>query len=471
MKANDRAVSAAFYETITTEYPALRTSPAFARLFGYLAWGTWQDDLSKRLVLSSGLLADMSQQHAQWRSRNFEAYTFLKRFRDATGLNVQWSKWDSTTGRSRVLTALHLPSYIRDAVHEEEHTFWKALDLVSIVDGRKYNPSKQRAWREADRSLALERMAGAACPDAVALGEYLNNAHPHRYTSLLPNMEAAAEAACGLPNPNAAKHQMRVLRAIHQQPVPFYSPSLRGRTVRLFGFNESLLALKKVVRQALAPGWRTADLRSAQLAIVAQQWQIPMVQEFLRDYVGSVWDYLFSELQIERTDEHKRAIKDGLYAALYGRTPGFTAYMLSRTLQTAGIGSRFLRIPLIEELFRARERMFDQVKRDQGAFDVYGRWITLAEGPEVPTEKRVDAASILSQLAQATEMKLLSPVIQCAIAERKDAHGWSLMLWKHDGFNWVSHKAEDEIPWRGRLQEIVQMQANACGIQTCLEIE
>ncbi len=342
---------------------------------------------------------------------------------------------------------------------------------MSIADGRKFNSAKQRAWRESDRSLALERMTEAACPDAVTLGNYLNGAAPHRYTSLLPNMQVAAEAACALPNPDAVKHQMRVLRAISQQPVPFYAPSSRGRTIRLFGFNESLLALKKVVRQALAPSWRTADLRSAQLAIVAQQWNIPSVQEFLRDYSGSVWDYLFAELQIERTDERKRAVKDALYSALYGRTPGFTAYMLSKTLQMSGVGARFLQIPLIAELFCARERMFDKIQKAGGACNVYGQWIALRDDSSVPKEKRVDAASVLSQLAQAMEMRLLAPVIDSAIEEKANARGWGMMLWKHDGFNWASHKAEDVSRWMSRLQEMVQVQARHFNIITQLEAE
>jgi hypothetical protein len=471
MKANDRAVSSAFYQTITTEYSALRKSPAYARLFAYLAWGTWRDDLSECPILGSELLARISDQHTQWQSRNFEAQSFLKRFVAATDIKIRWSNWDSLSGRSRVLLALPLPGSIRAAVREEEDNFWKMPDLVSIADGRKFNPSKQRAWREADRTLALESLREAACPDAVALGTYLNEAAPSRYTSLLPNMQAAVEAAHALPNPKAVRHQVRVLRAIQQQPVPFYGPSSRGRTVRLFGFNESLLALKKVVRQALAPTWQTADLRSAQLGIVASQWRIPMVLEFLRDYPGSVWEYLFAELKIQRTDERKRAVKDALYAALYGRTPGFAGYMLSRSLQMPGIGTRFLRIPMIEELFLARERMFGEVQKAGGASDVYGRWIALAEGPDVPKEKQVDAASVLSQLAQATEMRLLAPVIRCASEERGNARGWALTLWKHDGFNWVSHKSADQVRWGQRLQDMVQVQAQQCNVLTRLELD
>jgi hypothetical protein len=471
MKANDRAVSAPFYEMITTTYPALKTNPAHARLFGYLAWGTWRDDYSGRLVLGSELLAQMCDRHAQWKQRNLPVYEFLNQFTASTGIKIEWSNWDGRTGLSRVLMRFPLPSHVLAAVTEEQCAAWKSLDLVSMTDGTKYNKAKQRAWRETDRSLALERIADALCPDAAALGEYLNTVRPNRYESLLPNLMDAARVACGLPNPESANHQLRVLRTIRDQPVPFYSPSSRGRTVRLFGMNESLLALKKDVRKALAPSWRTADLRSAQLAIVARQWHIPQVQAFLRDYPGSIWDYLFAELKLERTDERKQALKDALYSAIYGRAPAFTASMLSRTMKTKGIGFQFLRLSLIQELFESRDRMFQQVKLDGGARDVYGRWIALRDEPGVPNEHRVDAASILAQLAQAMEMRLLSCVIHSAIEERQNPHGWSLMLWKHDGFNWISNKAEDEARWIVRLQEIVQYQADAYGIQTQLEIE
>ena len=471
MKANDRAVSADLYRTLTSEYPTIKTQPQFARLFGYLCWGTWTDELSGRLVLDSEILAQMLDKWKPWKQRNFRAHTFLKAFASATGLAIRYSNWDSTSGLSRVLTSLPLPPHIRAAVGAEEQNVSKALNLVSIVDGSKYNTAKQRAWREADRSVALERLADSACPDAMALGSYLNGVCPHRYTALLTNLEAAAQVARTLPKPDAARQQIRVLRAIRDQPVPFYVPSSRGRTVRLFGLNESLLSLKKEVRQTLAPHWRTADLRSAQLAIVATQWDIPLVQEFLRDYPGSIWDYLFAELEVERTDERKRAVKDALYAALYGRTPGFAAYMLSRTLGMPGIGGRFLRIPLVEELFLARERMFDKVQKARGARDVYGHWIHLVDGPDVLKGKKVDAASVLSQLAQAMEMKLLSPVIHSAIRERACAHGWAITLWKHDGFNFVSHKAEDERGWCQALRDAVKIQADSFGILTQLETE
>lgn len=271
MKANDRAVSADFYSTMTSEFPVLKTQPNFARLFGYLCWGTWRDEHSGRLVLESEILAEINHKRNQWKHRNFRAHTFLKAFTSSTGIPLGYSNWDSTTGLSRVLTDFPLSPRLRAAVEAEEHNVSQTLNMVNIADGTKFNQAKQRAWREADRSIALERLAEVGCPDAAALGLYLNGVAPNRYTSLLPRLEAAAQEARTLPKPETVKQQIRVLRAIRDQPVPLYVPSSRGRTVRLFGFNESLLSLKKEVRQALAFHWRTADLRSAQLAIVASQ--------------------------------------------------------------------------------------------------------------------------------------------------------------------------------------------------------
>ena len=249
MKANERAVTADFYSLMIREYPVLKTHPALARLFSYLNWGTWEDDLSRRLVLGSELIADMNGELKQWNSRNFNASVFLDGFASSTGINLKYSNWDSRTGRSRVLLDLPLPPHVRAAVDDEESNVSHADNLVNIADGTKFNAAKQRAWREEDRSAALDRMAEIGCPDAAALGDYLNHALPHRYSSLLPNLEAAVEVAHNLPNPGSIKHQLRVLKVIRQQPVPFYVPSSRGRTV--ICLNGSFRSLSYVVSAML----------------------------------------------------------------------------------------------------------------------------------------------------------------------------------------------------------------------------
>jgi hypothetical protein len=247
---------------------------------------------------------------------------------------------------------------------------------------------------------------------------------------------------------NKRFNALNQLSAIVNDPVPRYLPSYTGNTVRVFTSGYSLCTINKSLRRVLQPDWIELDLASAQLAIVAHDWGLNEVGEFLQSG-GSIWDSLYDFMGWAEyrwgvpKKGAKPALKKGLYSAVFGagkeriRKLMFSEYVSSAHYPGFLVYSNFLdRIfehPLIKELMRSRKEQLRQIKEEGGAEDVFGETIKLTS--------ETNTRSVLAQLAQARELQLLLPALDLADAElnRADSKGGSprfwITLWQHDGFS------------------------------------
>ena len=457
MKPSEFVCSRSFRQTVLDQHPVLGQDRPLARLFAWIGFGTWLSEPRRELMLPCKLLATLEEREHLLHHGNYQGFAYLTRFRDEV-FPIKIRHHNSIFNKSRTLLSADFNPAVEAAVQAERVGDNRGLEQVYFVGGGPVSPRRQNSVREGLRLEALRLADGAGSNDAGRLLKYLNSRTSHRYTKILKNIPAAMDAASAIPENAARRHAQDLLLAIERQPMPYYQPSARGRTVRIFGYTESVLGLKKSVRRALTPDWTEMDLRGSQAAILATDWDIPSLRVFLRRG-DSLWDYLFTRLGLPKDDQVKAALKEAVYATAFGMEEIHVARRLSRAIGIRGLGKRFCTAPLVRDILDARGRVMAETEQAEGRFNAYGKWLSTAE---------FSVASILAQCAQAVEMRLLSPVIDLAETHGGKS-GFSIMLWQHDGFAVVAHKREDTSHWVARLQGAVAEHGTRLGYEAILE--
>jgi len=272
------------------------------------------------------------------------------------------------------------------------------------------------------------------------------------------------------------EQQKNLLGAIEEDPVPFYAPTEEGRTVRLFGCNQSLLFLRRNIRKKLTQDFTTVDLRCAQLAIVARIWNIPLIEEFLATG-KNVWEHLAKELNSPYEDEDekdntKAGLKKMVYALVYGgcndkrgasEREGRQVYFGEP--QYSNLTPRFMALPMIKALYQARELQEAKVIEDGGAYDAFGSWIPLQYRMIKDKAPQPRPQSVLACQAQSYELKLLWPIVEEALKSDR----FAITVWLHDGLCLDFRDSGKKEQILRRLNKKVAQVASELQIQTELE--
>jgi len=87
--------------------------------------------------------------------------------------------------------------------------------------------------------------------------------------------------------------------------------------------------------------------------------------------------------------------------------------------------------PIVHAMWEAREAQLEKISNDGGAENCFGRWVAIPDKWH-ERQKRYfpNSRSVLAQLAQAWELRLLLPVLELA----RTTEQFTIMLWLHDGF-------------------------------------
>lgn len=462
MRLIRKTVSAPFRALVAELYPGLGANRAYWEFFGYLLFGSFFDRDTGRLVINQGLLAEIEGKPVN-RYRGIE---FLEAFRRdvLSPETFEWTQWAANKdgrGKCRQVKKFGVPPQIEEAVEAELLKTNHSAGRVYFVDGTAFSRAKQAADRKEYRRAATDKLENVDCDLAREILEYLNALPSNRFSKLVKkNLPDALAVAEGIKNPRGRKIQLRILRAIADQPQPFYSPSSKGRTVRIFGVHECFVSLKGEVRRALTRSCSEADLANSQLAICARLWNIPEIENFLASG-KNFWIYLCERLGFTAKDKAllKDAFKEPLYSACFGMPKSHVQAAFTRNLNRKGIkngGARLVLSPLMKALFEARGRMVEMIRAHGGGLNCFGKWISL--------NASVSVDSILAQQAQAVELKLLHPLIKLA---REHPDDFSVLLWQHDGATIYFHRRADL--WRQKIVEAVQGEIDESGIKTHLE--
>lgn len=464
-------VSLPFREILKEQFPGLGSSKPYWRMLGYLMFGTWRNGKPGEPpmpVVGSRLLAEIAGAGKQWCGRNFVAREFLESFRDQV-LPITWSGWDSRARRCRVITQLEWPNPIEAALQHELDGAMAHEPQVYLADGSLVSDYTRRRDYQKSQKSALALVEKANCRPAKELLLYLNGRNSRRFTRILGRLpEAHAEAWLTKDAPRR-QQQQRVLRRVAACPQPFLKPT-RG-SVRIFPMTENLLGLRKDLRLLLTHGWLEADIQCAQLAICAADWRVSQVKDFLRDVKMDPWEHFAASAGVAFSAEAKKAFKKAIYSLVFGMRRGrIWGELAARIGDPAADG--FFKNPIIDVLLEARDRRLHQIQSQGGASNCFGTWLTCGNETRkgVTLPGTFTRRSILAQLAQALELHLLQPVVDLALATAKDSHGFSVMLWMHDGFTFVPHNLRDAACWAERLEEAVAVQAARLGMTTSLDV-
>ena len=123
---------------------------------------------------------------------------------------------------------------------------------------------------------------------------------------------------------------------------------------------------------------------------------------------------------------------------MYG---GGRGTIMKKSLSKLGIKrafATFMKNKWIKQLWEERRNQLFAIKQLGGAKDAFGRWI------KVDKKKKINAKSVLAQVNQSWELKMLIPLIQYAIANEKKGR-FRIALWQHDGFSlWARDKSGKE---------------------------
>lgn len=454
-----RRVVPRFFAEAIKEYPGVESTCDF-RLLITLVLSVKRDDPNLHIAIPFERIAECMDKAGDIRHRNElreenSTGEVLHDFLDRVLPEAEVIPHNHVTGQARELAGV--PDALSDDIidlrdrafypGEDEDRVYLDYPIKSVTAKRK-----SRRKRE-DEKRQNEWVSQAVCEPQRRLLRYLyRSGKGRRSRKFKPDPERLNEAYKMAANPRrslpARFNALNQINAIENDPVPRYKPSYTGNTVRVFTSGYSLCTINKALRRTLQPGWIELDLASAQLAIVARDWGLAELSDFL-EAGRSIWDELYDFMDWESYQGGvskqcaKPVLKKGLYGAVFGASKEKIRNILYDTYTDSIHQPDFLIYekfmdgmfdhPLISELMTERNRQLDAIEEEGGAVDAFD--------DEVRLDGTTDAPSVLAQLAQSRELQLLLPALDVAEAELervKDTEEYPrfwIMLWQHDGFS------------------------------------
>lgn len=464
MNFSDRSVSRPFRVGLAQALPGLADNRAYWRMTQHLLLGTWRDLDTSRLLLPGELIAVIEGKR---HDKNYVASKFLNAYRrDVMDFAIapHIFHFDSDRCKARSVKSLVLPQAVSDIAMIERRS--RDRNRVWMSSGSAVMRKHSVASRKKDHAEAQSRaQSDGVCPQTRLLLDYMNSLPPNRFTAALSHLPEAIAAAEGLAD---AENQLNLLKAIRDHAQPYYVPT--DKTTRIFSLRESVLRLHRSIRKIMTQDWVTADLKSAQLAIVASVWGVPS----LSDYLVSgrrVWPDLCQHMGLAYTDDDKAVVKGALYAVTFGAgNHRMTRYMGKHFGNVSGAYWTFKGHAVVRALLLARARQLKGIRRAGGGVDAFGNFLELERYERDGYDYAYDnSRSILACIAQSYELALLLPVIRLAASQQFESHGFTLTTWLHDGFTFAAHRERDREGWKKKLAEVVAVEASRIGIHTALE--
>src|SRR5581483_5446815 len=285
------------------------------------------------------------------------------------------------------------------------------------------------------------------------------------FRKLHENMDKVKGAIAEL-KPEAQEIQYRILAKVHQNPRIYYLPSPKERTCRLSAHGDCVLGLTKPVRRALCAGWVECDLRSSQFAILASKLEAPVSLAFI-DSAESLWRAFYRHahgVDQDPPDDVKKVYKAAIYSICFGKSePNIATFLNDRG------EIELLKHPIVRELLKLRGEWFQQIRKDKGAFDVWGQWQALDRSRDPVTKKMVRwEGAIAASVIQSIEMEVISPIFDVA-AKHGKSDQFHVVFFMHDGCTISFNSDDKKARAQRKLKNAVENRAKALGIKTILE--
>jgi len=461
-----RFVSRELRELAMETYPILREYDGHRAFFLYVLNTPNRDDRehwgSGRPVIPWKKVARCYGKKAQDYGTNLRILKILEMYQRQVVPNFEPSGYHSN-GYARTVKDTGVDSNLVEEWREEQRMDRRDIKLVDFFTGKRHTPKRRHQLRE--RRIAVCEASEPRCSDGRRWRKYLHGRSSKLYYRLLRHMPKAKAKALELGGTAQVQAFVNLCR-IEEQPMPFYRFS--ENTMRLTTSRSGLQNLDSDVRDELTQDWVKFDLSSAQLAIAAKDWGVQSAIQQLRSN-ESIWESLKAHTGVPIKSPLKRGSYTTVYGGEEGTIKGNMAYKAARKghPMDESAQEKFLNHPVISELLEKRERVLEKIRREGGAEDCYCNWISTESIDDDAPER-----SVLSQLAQAQEMQLLTPALELAkeVEENCEKTPWQITLYLYDGFcvNFTTDTKDYHAP---RIQEAVNRRCREAGYPTRLEME
>jgi hypothetical protein len=388
-----------------------------------------------------------------------------------------------------------------------------ASELVCFLDG---NPVSLEDHRQMARTYKLAVLSTLPEPPsdhpALELVTYLNRQPSDLLESLLAaKWQTLIRMRDELPEGPKRDSVTRVLAEIADSCPMIYAT--KKKTRRVYASRTTIHQLPKDFRKAALEGCVSLDLRSAQLAIIGEMWQVDSLQEFLaagREF----WSEMFDYLSLQPSEENKKMLKPAIYSTAFGRDDQHIAAQLAygeedvdieksitskrkkrkwaknpteleaeiwcseyqrqerrnrieakvaQGQRDEGLGlamaQRFMSHHLVRDLLNARNRTKKRIQAERGSLDAFGDWVAMSD--------EQDVKSVMAAEAQSWELRLMLAVLPVLKAD-PDIR---LLSWLHDGISVMVPPGEEGERKIRRLQDAVDAEAKSLNFYTALERE
>lgn len=501
-----KRVSSEFRQLLVSMYPALESpkhAPALRRLWKakfpkgktptdtrtywrmaqYVLFSSNYDIDTHELILPHEVVAALVEVPVV--RRNFVALDWMAAFsEDVFPLN--WSDYRYTEFEARTINPEPAPEIItamRSGMAKGDDG-----NRVDFVTGQPISGRAQRRLAEEEhaRRQALFDAVDADHPARKLLEFIHNDKNNHKYMArfLKRNWPSVQKAVDDMPSnteheAKRKRHCRNQVARLDPDEQVFYKAV--SNTSRIYADGASLHQLPREIRKVALAGAVELDLRACQLAIVAKIWDIPELQEFLKQEFlksgESFWEKLIRETGLQMSD--KPAIKTTTYSILFGMGQRKLRKCLAEGdgLRNQGVGQKatrlFFRHPFIKALLKARKHQQEVITANGGGEDAFGRFRPIPPNLKKHVDGKPNARygepnvpAALAGIVQSYELKLMLALLPI-LKSKQQMH---LVSWLHDGVTVAfgnRTKKEQQIE---RMQKAVKTVADEMGVVTHLEV-
>ena len=450
-----KTVSKAFREEVKARYPNLMLCPAY--------WSLMRELIFRQNTYgSSGLILLQHDKLAGWNQKdpsNFNSGKFLEAFKRNVLPEFTYSDY-AALEKCR--------SVVATGIDAEVHQWLKDMGDVREVyfeTGHKVNSKSLASEYETSLAFVHSLQKLIYSEEAKHVLDYHNSKSRNKFKlKVNQNYEDALTLVESYKADSEAIYVMQRESLIDLRffPMPLLKPTYKAD--RLFSYGASLTTIKSEVRKVLTRGWTEADLKNAQLAIIAKLWDIPSLQDYLATG-ESIWTYFYDSLEIDKS--YKPALKVFVYSIAYGAGQDTLRTDFVDNCASAGIRvedvfvKALFELPLVKDILTARKVRLNEVK-GKTLFTPLGKIRS-----RKPTSK-------LALEAQAYEMLLIHEIYKLAdqaINPKTNKAQFEIMLYQFDGVTIDFRDKRSKDYWKSCITKAVEAKAYEYGFKTTLEFE
>jgi hypothetical protein len=466
MKRTRRWVTPALRQGVISLFPKLNDYPAYWGLLRTLLFGTFVDEETRKVILSQEVLAKIEGVEV---TKKYGGEKLLLAFQRDVLPEFMWSEYTFTGRKARTVENYGFPPELlnlREAFYHE--TVYDDVAWVDFESGIKRTKKVKAAEVEEVRGEIFALMYLAGNSDTRDIVDYQNALPSNLFQRLVEchKAEAHEHAEQILPEVNedgtlsyaGRNYAKATINAIIENPKPLIKPT--ANSARAVPYRASLLTVQREIRNIFAKDWFYYDFVYVQLAIIARDWYVPLLLDFL-DRGNSPWEYILHALQRPKSD--KPYFKTAIYSLVYGGGIKNIKAALDHEVGE-GMGANFFHLPLIKAVYEAREQRLQEIITQGRASTVYETFLPI-EGKGFK-EQRKQARSILAQQAQAVELMLIHPIYELA----RTTEAFRVALYVYDGV-YIHYERGFSQKWHEEILAAVQFRARELDVPTRLQLE